>query len=118
MGALGVSINSNSLSEPLTLWGLEDMINALPNSAVVGYKENLNCEEKILTQEVGLRGRKFTVAGCFTQHFCKAVTTGAMQGTVPFELEDSRSLSEKGQIILQFTDVEDCKLTLMDSFEN
>lgn len=26
VGALGVSINSNSLSEPLTLWGLEDMI--------------------------------------------------------------------------------------------
>ncbi len=25
-GALGVSINSNSLSEPLTLWGLEAMI--------------------------------------------------------------------------------------------
>jgi hypothetical protein len=30
VGALGVSMNSNSLSEPLVLWGLEDMIAVFP----------------------------------------------------------------------------------------
>jgi hypothetical protein len=30
VGALGVSMNSNSLSEPLVLWGLEDMTAIFP----------------------------------------------------------------------------------------
>lgn len=30
VGAFGVSMNSNSLSEPLVLWGLEDMIAVFP----------------------------------------------------------------------------------------
>lgn len=48
VGALGVSMNSNSLSEPLTLWGLEDMFAVFSSELrrVNLYNSELWCGER------------------------------------------------------------------------
>jgi hypothetical protein len=53
VGALGVSMNSNSLSEPLMLWGFEDMIAVF---SIEFGRTSLDNPTKFRTQ---VRGRNF-----------------------------------------------------------